>query len=145
LAQSPANEDELRANLTSFEATKLRHIGTSPHPERYDPDLWGDEFAFLSRTGQARIQTELFYDYRTNVASYPRWQACLRDRRPPTLVLWGKYDPSFTIAGARKYAEDVPDAEIHILEAGHFAMDEALDESAALIRRFLAARHIGAD
>jgi len=66
---------KLRANLTSFEATRLRHLGTSPHPERYDPDTWTDEFAFLTRPGQAEIQSELFYDYRTNPASYGRWQA----------------------------------------------------------------------
>jgi pimeloyl-ACP methyl ester carboxylesterase len=59
------------------------------------------------------------------------------ERRPPTLVVWGKYDPSFTVAGATAYAADVPDAEIHILDAGHFALDEATDEIAALVRKFL--------
>jgi pimeloyl-ACP methyl ester carboxylesterase len=139
-----ANEAKLRANLTSLEATKQRHLGASPHPERYDPDSWTDEYAFLSRPGQAAIQSELFYDYRTNLQSYPHWQAYLREHRPPTLVLWGKYDMSFTVAGATAYGDDLPDAEIHVLEAGHFAMDEKLDEVADLTRRFLASRHIGA-
>ena len=138
-----AYEDRLRANFTSLEATKQRHLGTSPHPERYDPDSWTDEYAFLSRPGQAAIQSNLFYDYRTNVEDYPRWQEYLRKHQPPTLVLWGKYDASFTVAGATAYGRDLPDAEIHILDAGHFAMDEALDEIADLARRFLASLQIG--
>ena len=75
---------------------------------------------------------------------YPRWQAYLRERQPPTLVLWGKYDISFAIAGALAYGRHLPDAEIHILDAGHFAMDEALDEIADLNRRFFASLQIGA-
>ena len=137
------NEAKLRANFTSLEATRQRHLGTSPHPERYDPDSWTDEFAFLSRPGMAAIQSDLFYDYRTNVASYPNWQAWLRQHKPPTLVLWGRFDASFTVAGATAYASDVPDAEIHLLDAGHFAMDEKLDEVAELTRHFLAALRLG--
>jgi pimeloyl-ACP methyl ester carboxylesterase len=136
-ADRQPNEAKLRANLTSLEAAKQRHVGTSPHPERYDPDLWTDEFAFLSRPGQDRIQSDLFFDYRTNVASYPKWQAWLRERQPPTLVTWGTFDPSFMTAGAHAYAKDVPSAEVHMLEAGHFALDEAADEIASLMRRFL--------
>ena len=135
----PASElEQLKANFTSFDATRLRHLGTSPNPHRYDPDTWTDEFAFLSRPGESEIQATLFYDYRTNVASYPKWQAWLRKTRPPTLVVWGEYDPSFTSLGATAYQRDVPDAEIHLLEAGHFALDEATDEIAALMRIFLA-------
>jgi pimeloyl-ACP methyl ester carboxylesterase len=136
-ADRQPNEAKLRANLMSCEAAKQRHVGTSPHPDQYDPDLWSDEFAFLSRPGQDRIQSDLFYDYRTNVASYPKWQAWLRERQPPTLVAWGAFDPSFTVAGAHAYARDVPNAEVHVLEAGHFALDEAADDVAGLMRRFL--------
>ena len=127
----------LKANFTSLEATRLRHVGSSPRPERYDPDTWTDEFAFLSRPGQADIQATLFLDYRTNVASYPLWQKWLREVQPPTLVVWGKYDPSFTVAGATAYGDDVPKAEIHFLDAGHFALDEATDDIALLVRNFL--------
>ncbi|HEX9211079.1 MAG TPA: alpha/beta hydrolase [Bradyrhizobium sp.] len=135
----PAHELEaLKANFTSLEATRQRHLGASPRPDRYDPDTWTDEYAFLNRPGQADIQTALFLDYRTNVASYPKWQDWLRKTRPPTLVVWGKYDPSFAVAGATAYRDDVPDAEVHILEAGHFALDEATDEIASLVRDFLA-------
>ena len=127
----------LKANFTSLEATRLRHVGSSPRPERYDPDRWTDEFAFLSRPGQADIQATLFLDYRTNVASYPHWQKWLREVQPPTLVVWGKYDPSFAVAGATAYRDDVPKAEIHFLDAGHFALDEATDDIALLVRNFL--------
>jgi hypothetical protein len=63
--------------------------------ERYDPDLWTDEFAFLNQLGQADIQSDLFYDYRTNVDAYPTWQAWMREKQPRLLVIWGKYDLSF--------------------------------------------------
>jgi len=135
-----AHEQALRANLLSLAATKLRHVGHSPDPERYDPDSWTDEFAFLSRPGQIDIQTELFYDYRTNVERYPQWQEYLRKHQPPTLVLWGKTDPSFSDAGAHAYRNDVPNAEVHLLEGGHFVLDEACDEVALLMKRFLDAK-----
>src|SRR6202022_3163103 len=127
----------LKANFTSLEATRLRHVGSSPRPERYNPATGTNEFAFLSRPGQADIQATLFLDYRTNVASYPLWQKWLREVQPPTLVVWGKYDPSFTVAGATAYGDDVPKAAIHFLDAGHFALDEATDEIASLVRNFL--------
>ncbi|MGM4907505.1 alpha/beta fold hydrolase [Tardiphaga sp. 866_E4_N2_1] len=129
--------DNLKANFTSLEATRLRHVGSSPHADRYDPDAWISEFSFLSRPGQADIQAALFFDYQTNIASYARWQQWLRERQPPTLVVWGKYDPSFTVAGAAAYGDDVSEAEIHIIDAGHFALDEATDDVALLVRRFL--------
>jgi pimeloyl-ACP methyl ester carboxylesterase len=130
-------EEALRQNLLSLETTRQRHLGSDPNVERYDPDLWTDEFAFLSRPGQAEIQTELFYDYRTNVASYPAWQAWLRERQPRLLVLWGRYDPSFDLSEPEAYRRDVPGAEAHVLDAGHFALDTAADRIADLVRGFL--------
>ena len=70
---------------------------------------------------------DLFYDYRTNVASYPAWQEWLRRHQPPLLVLWGRFDPSFQVEEAEAYRRDVPSAEVHILDAGHFALDEQPD------------------
>jgi pimeloyl-ACP methyl ester carboxylesterase len=131
------HEETLRINLLSLEATRRRHVGSDPNVERYDPDLWTDEFAFLSQPGQADIQTELFYDYRNNVAAYPRWQEWMRRFHPRLLVLWGKYDPSFDISEPEAYRRDVPDAEVHILDAGHFALDTAADRIADLVRGFL--------
>ena len=123
--------------FTSLEAAKQRHIGDSPNPERFNPDTWTDEYAILSRPGEREIQAALLLDYRTNVDSYPVWQAWLRAHQPPMLVMWGRYDPSFIVPGAEGYRHDVPAAELHILDAGHFAMDEAADEVARLTRDFL--------
>jgi pimeloyl-ACP methyl ester carboxylesterase len=77
-------------------------------------------------------------DYRTNVAAYPKWQAWLRETQPRMLVLWGKYDRSFTIAEPEAYRRDVPGAQVHILDAGHFALDTAADPIASLVQDFLA-------
>lgn len=137
-ADRAPNEAALRENFLSLAATRQRHVGSSPNVERFDPDLWADELAFLSRPGQAQIQSDLFYDYRTNVARYPAWQAWLRRAQPALLVVWGRYDPSFQVAEAEAYRRDVPNAEVHILDAGHFALDEKPDEIAALVGGFLA-------
>ena len=132
-----SHEAEFRKTFLSLEATRNRHVGTSPHPERLDPDTWTDEFYFLNQPGQADIQTELFYDYQTNVKSYPAWQKWLHDNQPRLLVIWGKYDASFTVAGAQAYKRDVPGAEVHILEAGHFGLDEKALEIIALTDGFM--------
>jgi pimeloyl-ACP methyl ester carboxylesterase len=132
-------EAAVEQNLMSLAAAKQRHVGTSPDPGVYDPDLWTDEYAMLSRPGESAIQSDLFYDYRTNVASYPRWQAWLRKTQPKTLVIWGRYDPSQLAAEAAAYGRDLPHAEIHVMDAGHFALDLAPDADAiaAWMRDFL--------
>jgi pimeloyl-ACP methyl ester carboxylesterase len=132
-----AYESALRTNLLSLPTTRTRHVGNDPNVERYDPDLWTDEFYFLNQPGQADIQTDLFYDYRTNLTSYPAWQAWLRKTQPRLLVLWGKYDQSFELTEPEAYRRDVPSAQIHILDAGHFALDTAADEIAKLVREFM--------
>jgi pimeloyl-ACP methyl ester carboxylesterase len=136
-ADRKANESALRTNLLSLATTRTRHVGNDPHVDRYDPDLWMDEFAFLNQPGQIDIQTELFYDYRTNVESYPKWQAWMREHQPRLLVLWGKYDLSFDLSEPEAYRGDVPNAEVHVLDAGHFALDTAADEIAAFVRAFM--------
>ena len=133
----PAAHPEVVDAFTSLAAAKQRHIGDSPDPDRFDPDTWADEYAILSRPGERDIQAALLLDYHTNVASYPAWQAWMRAHRPPMLVLWGRYDPSFIVPGAEGYKRDVPAAELHVLDAGHFALDEATDEVARLTRDFL--------
>lgn len=134
----PKAHPEVADAFLSFEATKQRHIAGTAHPERYNPDTWTDEYAHLSRPGQREIQAALLYDYRTNVASYPAWQAWLRQHKPATLVAWGANDPSFTAPGAEAFRRDLPEAEIHLLDAGHFALDEKTDEIARLILDFMA-------
>jgi pimeloyl-ACP methyl ester carboxylesterase len=136
-ADRKTNESALRTNLLSLPTTRTRHVGNDPNIERYDPDLWTDEFTFLNQPGQIDIQTELFYDYRTNVDAYPKWQAWMRERQPRLLVLWGKYDLSFDPSEPEAYRGDVPKAEVHVLDAGHFALDTAADEIAGLVHAFM--------
>jgi pimeloyl-ACP methyl ester carboxylesterase len=132
-----SHEAAFRKSFLSLDTTRNRHLGTSPHPERINPDTWTDEFYFLNQPGQADIQTDLFFDYQNNLKAYPIWQKWLRDHQPPVLVLWGRYDPSFVVAGAEAYHKDVPGAEVHILDAGHFALDEQAPEVIRLTEAFL--------
>jgi len=135
--QNPeANVDQLKTFM-SFEAAKQRHLGESPSPQRYSPDCWEEEFAMLSRQGSEAIQASLFFDYQNNIKAYSAWQQWLRDIQPRMLILWGKYDPSFIVPGAQAYLRDVPNAELHLLNAGHFALDEATEEVAKLTIDFL--------
>jgi pimeloyl-ACP methyl ester carboxylesterase len=136
-ADRPTHEKALRKNFLSFATTKSRHIGDDPKIERYDPDLWSDEYAFLNAPGQGRIQIDLFYDYRTNVDAYPKWQAWLQKMQPKLLVVWGKHDPSFDIGEPERYRKDVANAEVHVLDGGHFALDTKADEIAALVGEFM--------
>jgi len=136
-ADRSTNESALRANLLSLPTTRTRHVGNDPNLELYDPDLWTDEFYFLNQPGQAEIQSDLFYDYRTKVDAYPKWQAWMRERQPRLLVIWGKYDLSFDPSEPERYRKEVASAEVHVLEAGHFALDTKADEIAALVREFM--------
>jgi pimeloyl-ACP methyl ester carboxylesterase len=139
-ADRPANEEALRKNLLSLQTTKVRHIGDDPNIELYDPDLWTDEYAFLNAPGQAQIQSDLFYDYRTNVDAYPKWQAWMQKTQPKLLVLWGKHDLSFDPGEPERYRKDVPTAKVYVFDAGHFALDTKADEIAALVREFMKAQ-----
>lgn len=139
-ADRAANEPALRQNLLSLATTKSRHVGHDPDVELYDPDLWTDEFAFLNTPGQLEIQTDLFYDYRTNVASYPKWQAWMHEKQPHLLVIWGKYDPSFDPGEPERYRKDVSSAQVHVLDGGHFALDTKADEIAKLVSTFMEGR-----
>lgn len=138
-ADRAVHEEDLRKNLLSLAVTRTRHVGDDPNVELYDPDLWSDEFAFLTSPGQAQIQSDLFYDYRTNVEAYPKWQAWMQKAHPRLLVIWGKHDLSFDSGEPERYRSDVPNAEVHILDAGHFALDTKADEIAVFVRNFMAA------
>ena len=136
-ADRAAYESALRTNLLSLATTRSRHVGDDPNVERHDPDLWTDEFYFLNQPGQGEIQVDLFYDYRTNVEAYPKWQAWMREKQPRLLVIWGKYESSFDPSEPESYRRDVPKAEIHIVDGGHFALDTAADQIATIIRDFM--------
>lgn len=139
-ADRAAYEEKLRMNLLSLATTKTRHVGDDPNIELYDPDLWTDEYSFLNSPGQAQIQSDLFYDYRTNVEAYPKWQAWMQKTQPRLLVLWGRHDLSFDLGEPERYRNDVPSAKVHVLDAGHFALDTKADEIAALVREFVTAQ-----
>lgn len=130
-------EDTMRQNFLSLEAARQRHIAGAANPQRIDPDTWTGEYHFISGRGMDRIQLDLAYDYRNNVASYPKWQDYLRRQQPPTLIIWGKGDRIFTVEGAMAYQRDVPNAEVHFLNASHFALDENVDLAANLIHSFM--------
>jgi pimeloyl-ACP methyl ester carboxylesterase len=101
------------------------------------PDAWTHDLAMLPTPEDRQIQVQLFQDYQTNIDAYPAWQAFLRQRRPRTLVLWGERDAAFMVDGARAYLRDVPDAELQLLDAGHFAVEERAVEVAERVTRFL--------
>jgi pimeloyl-ACP methyl ester carboxylesterase len=136
-ADRAANESALRVNLLSLATTRARHVGDDPNVERHDPDLWTDEYYFLNQPGQIDIQSDLFYDYRTNLENYPKWDAWMREKQPHLLVIWGKYESSFDPSEPESYRRDVPKAEIHIVDRGHFALDTAADEIAFIVREFM--------
>ncbi len=135
-------EAKIREGMVSVQAGIARHVGGRPNPESFNPDLWMDEIAFLKRPGTEAIQLDLAYDYQTNVNAYPQWQAYLRERRPNTLVLWGIHDPIFSVDGAHSIRHEQADAEVHLLEAGHFAIDDCPDEITAHVRSFFIKHHI---
>jgi pimeloyl-ACP methyl ester carboxylesterase len=136
---SPANRAVLRGWLGE-DGARLQYTAGVPEEQldRLAPDSWTLDWVKLSRPGNAEVQLDLFGDYRTNVALYPAFQAWLRQRRRPTLVLWGRNDPFFTVAGARAFARDVPDAELQLLDGSHFLLETHGPIAARLIRDFLA-------
>ena len=132
------NERTLAAarGFLTAEATRMQYTRGARDPGMLNPDAWTLDQALLDRPGVADIQLALFVDYQTNVALYDVWQAYLRERRPRTLVLWGRNDPFFLAAGAEAYRRDVPEAEVVFLDGGHFAVEEHAELIAAQIARF---------
>jgi pimeloyl-ACP methyl ester carboxylesterase/alkylhydroperoxidase family enzyme len=123
----------LKAETTAFQYTHGESDTSLVAPESYTLDQH-----FLDRPGNADIQLDLFGDYQSNVAAYPRFHEYFRAHRPPTLSVWGKNDPFFLPAGAEAFRRDLPDAEVHFVDAGHFPLETHLDEVARIIRAFLA-------
>ena len=101
------------------------------------PDTWTHDLAFLQTDKDRKIQVQLLQDYYNNLLAYPRWQEFLRKNQPPTLIVWGKNDPAFIVPGAEAYLRDLPKAELHLLDAGHFAVEEQPVEIAKYMIRFL--------
>jgi pimeloyl-ACP methyl ester carboxylesterase len=124
--RSLETEKPLEGFLTR-DTIKAIYMQGAKQPEAISPDNWDSDFYFMQRPHSVRMNLDLFYDYRTNVGLYPKWQAFMRDRQPKTLIFWGQDDIFFTAAGGEAFLTDLPKAEIHRLAAGHFAVEDHLD------------------
>jgi len=124
------------AGLLELDTIKAVYLHGHKRPELISPDNWNMDFRFMERPNARRVQMDLFYDYRTNVELYPQWQNFLRERQPKTLIFWGQDDIFFTREGGEAYLKDLPNAEMHRLDSGHFAVEDCLDEIASVIHRF---------
>ena len=124
--RSRETEKPLEGFLTR-DTIKAIYMQGAQKPEAISPDNWDSDFNFMQRPHSVRMNLDLFYDYRTNVGLYPKWQAFMRDRQPKTLIFWGQDDIFFTAAGGEAFLTDLPNAEIHRLAAGHFAVEDHLD------------------
>ncbi|MGP3977991.1 alpha/beta fold hydrolase [Streptomyces sp. 8N114] len=134
--ETPGAEDTVRSLLT-LSATRAQYEGGTSDPRLIAPDGWTLDQHFLDRPGRTQPQLDLAFDYHSNLALYPQWQTWLREHTPPTLITWGRNDPFFPEPGARAYLRDLPDAELHLFDTGHFALEENLPEIAPLIADFL--------
>jgi pimeloyl-ACP methyl ester carboxylesterase len=139
--EDPSSEREasIRAALT-LDVTKWQYVTGVEDQTLVSPDSWQHDYALLSRPGNDLIQLQLFRDYATNPPVYPALHAYLRTSQVPVLAVWGLGDPIFGPEGARAFTEDSPDAEIHLLDGGHFLLESAGDQVAALIQDFLGRR-----
>jgi pimeloyl-ACP methyl ester carboxylesterase len=134
--RTPENESELRKLLT-IDATKWQYTHGVRNVESISPDNWLIDQYLLDRPGNQEIQLQLFYDYGSNPPLYPKWQAYFRRHQPPTLVVWGKNDYIFPAEGAYPYKRDLKNIEFHLLDTGHFALEEDVDLIAQHIKRFM--------
>lgn len=134
----PANEASVREYLEP-ETTRWQYTHGVPADrlERLSAETWTLDQMLMERPGNKEIQLQLFWDYQFNVPGYPAFQEYFRRYQPPTLITWGKNDEIFGAAGATAFSRDLPDAELHLLDGGHFALETHGDEIAALIRDFL--------
>ncbi|MEG4234360.1 alpha/beta hydrolase [Microcoleus sp. Pol11C3] len=137
--RSPENADKLRPFFT-LQTTKWQYTNGVRNPEAISPDTWTMDQLFLDRPGNVEIQLTLFYSYGTNPPLYPQWQEYFRKYQPPTLIVWGKNDYIFPAEGAYPYQRDLKDVEFHLLDTGHFALEEDGDAIANYITQFLTSR-----
>jgi len=133
---SPANRETMRGMLT-LEATRWQYTHGAPDETQVAPEAYWLDYALMSRPGNDDIQLKLIANYVSNVALYPRVHDYFRTRKPPLLAVWGASDPFFLPAGAEAFRRDLPEAEVHFLDAGHFALETHGREIADLMRDFL--------
>lgn len=135
---SAENREHIRKAALTPDGTRWQYLHGEPDPTLVSPDAYALDQAYLDRPGNTDIQLAMIYDYRNNLPKYPQWQAYFHKYQPPTLVIWGKNDQIFLVAGAEPYRRDNPKAEVHLLDAGHFALESQSPQIAKLIREFLA-------
>jgi pimeloyl-ACP methyl ester carboxylesterase len=123
--------------LLTIEGTKWHYLHGANDASAVSPDNWVIDQALEDRPGNKDIQLSILYDTKTNLDSYATWQKYFRDHQPPTLIVWGKNDGIFTTEGAQRYTKDLPKADLHLLNTGHFALEEELEQIASLMRDFL--------
>jgi pimeloyl-ACP methyl ester carboxylesterase len=133
---SAANGDQLRGFL-KIDATKWQFTHGTQNPEAINPDNFWHVQYLLDRPGNQEVQLEMFLDYGTNIAEYPKWQALFREHQTPTLLMWGKNDHIFPADGAHPYKRDLENLEFHLLDTGHFALEEYGNEIADHMIDFL--------
>jgi pimeloyl-ACP methyl ester carboxylesterase len=133
--RTPETEKPLYGFL-QLDVIKQVYLHGHKNPELISPDNWNVDYRFMERPNARQVQMDLFYDYRTNVALYPEWQKFLREHKPKTLIFWGQNDIFFTAEGGEAYLKDIPDAEIHRLDSGHFAVEDCIEEIVADMKRF---------
>lgn len=132
-----AETEEMLRRLLTREGIRWQYVEGACHPRRISPDAWNMDYSCVSRPGNDRVQLDLLYDFRTNLRHYPEWHEYFRRHQPPTLVLWGKNDPIFSLKGALAYKRDLPHAEIRLLDGGHFVLEEDHEAVAEYVRHFL--------
>lgn len=135
-----ANEEAIRGFL-GLDATRSQYLDGVADPTTVNPDLWELDQRYLELPGRDQVMLDLLFDYQTNITLYPRWHEYLRANQPPALLAWGENDQFFPPAGARAYLHDLPEAELHLLDTGHFATATHYREIADLIAAFLG-RHL---
>ena len=142
-----AHEDRTAANIAALHALVSReavierqYLRDVPLARReiMSPDSWTHDLAFLQTEKDRKIQVQLFQDYQSNINAYGTWQQVLRQHQFPALIVWGKRDPAFIAAGAKAYLRDLPNAELHLIDAGHFAVEEKAAEIAQYVLDFMA-------
>jgi pimeloyl-ACP methyl ester carboxylesterase len=139
-ADRAGNEAAVR-RLLQLDITRSQYIDGVPDPATVNPDLWELDQRYIDLPGRDRVMLDLLFDYQSNVVLYPGWQNYLRTHQPPALLAWGKNDAFFPEAGAHAYLQDLPGAELHLLDTGHFATATHSKEIAELVEAFLA-RHV---
>ncbi|HEY4359069.1 MAG TPA: alpha/beta hydrolase [Acidobacteriaceae bacterium] len=137
-AERNAETEKPVRELLKKETTIFQYTHGTKDPSRISPDSWTMDQFLLDRPGNDAIQLSLLHNYQTNLKLYPAWHEFFRSKQPKTLIVWGKNDPFFTVEGAQAYLRDIPKAELHLIDTGHFALEDSCEFIAEQINRFFA-------